>query len=985
MTKQVKVRDVKAELLLIKTFCKSKKKGRNYIQENVEESLFGSQIGKLVWRRAQALYINRKLPLKGGWEILLADPIIQNNEYVHETLIKIEKLEVSIKPDFVNELLNSLRVHEGKRKVFDALQSSYDLLLDSEAKEDVFGSLSPILAVAQETHETSTADSFQEIGEANIGSRLEELAELKTHSNVLSTLWPQFDIINTGMSRGALWVIAGSTGGGKSAVSGINLLMNFAFQGLHVVNASLEMPEFQVVERLATYSSGIPLHKIRAYVGLGLKEKTDIEGRSLINSAAIRESGGAYWLFTPLKDLSIEEVLTSAYTRAKDVILVDYINLIRRDPKLDMKDGLGEIARISKNFAKNNNCLVILLAQLGADERVKYSKAVEEHADNVWIWDYPPTQRPGFIHVRQTKARNQVLFNFYLVEDFATMRVYDLLEPYGLALMLSKSTGMLYKKNYVQLFGEGRLKDIQKVDSIGKVIGFDKSNIPVDDWEDMTFQAIPIPGVPDSHSVIDMVREMIAKISVYDPKLTDTILTTLKEADILRPFKEFIDDIELPQEAKRQLEEISQEDSTDRTYENAEDVVESLAEAVESDLAKITDHKKVDSEKLADKIRQYDGDVVEEDIYSSMTKKKKKTLPSKRTKQAEGKNWDKVPRKETEKEKPNLIETGGNPLDGLKSSKVDSKADLVDLRSIDSKESLERYTKHWKKTYKERTPSIDHIRSHLENTGGPPPPSFLASVNPAYIETMERKLEAIGGMYTSLTNTISRRAEISVSKVFKNKHISEWMRGYKNEEDVKRWVAECTHEVCAGLQDIAIPKLTTVSSKSQIKIEKGILTKNITVNRRGIDIPENRLIGILSKTTIPREKEYETFNNIKTRSTHSTSSIKQSYKPDKILTNSPYVCLFKRPEYIGTISPNNVTEIDSAFVFNILKQGTFKLLLVERSKNIFKTLHSVSWALTAPKHRDNIVLLTQISECLRNVLFDLSKTRTVLSNPYILQ
>jgi hypothetical protein len=88
---------------------------------------------------------------------------------------------------------------------------------------------------------------------------------------------------------------------------------------------------------------------------------------------------------------------------------------------------LGNAARFGKVFASNNNCLVVMCAQLSEEGAIRYSKAIKDHSDNMWSWVYnKEAQESHVIWIHQQKSRNQKAHSFGLVESFETMTIRDL-------------------------------------------------------------------------------------------------------------------------------------------------------------------------------------------------------------------------------------------------------------------------------------------------------------------------------------------------------------------------------------------------------------------------------------------------------------------------------------------------------------------------------------------------------------------------------
>jgi len=104
------------------------------------------------------------------------------------------------------------------------------------------------------------------------------------------------------------------------------------------------------------------------------------------------------------------------------------VSLLRDSMGEDSWRSLGEIARFMKMYAKSQDMVGVLLCQLSEDEKIRYSRTIKEHADNVWSWVYNKdiAQETGhIITIDQQKARNQQIFSFKVAEKFCHMSLTD--------------------------------------------------------------------------------------------------------------------------------------------------------------------------------------------------------------------------------------------------------------------------------------------------------------------------------------------------------------------------------------------------------------------------------------------------------------------------------------------------------------------------------------------------------------------------------
>jgi replicative DNA helicase len=230
-----------------------------------------------------------------------------------------------------------------------------------------------------------------------------------------------FDDKNGGINYGSLMIIGGSTGGGKSIVAG-NLGENMAMYE-DVVVVPLEMTEDEWVARMMAKAGRVEVHKIA-----GKKWNSEEKERALAGlkkfHKKVKKQGNRFTIFRPDADLSIEEIFTLLHPYKYRVIIIDYISLLKGADGDDSWQKLGQIARAAKVYAASNQKVVILLAQVNEDGKVRYSRAILEHANNAWMFvatDH--TKEQGIIDVRQPKARNQDPSPFVLDVEYEYMTV----------------------------------------------------------------------------------------------------------------------------------------------------------------------------------------------------------------------------------------------------------------------------------------------------------------------------------------------------------------------------------------------------------------------------------------------------------------------------------------------------------------------------------------------------------------------------------
>jgi len=242
---------------------------------------------------------------------------------------------------------------------------------------------------------------------------------------VIPTGFETFDRVNGGFFPGSLVVIASTSGGGKSTL-GNQMLINMSLLGYDTVIVPLEMTEEEMMARIAAERSGIDITKILRKQ-LTYNEKRVVKKSMKRFIMQLKKADSRYSIFAPEEDMAGEDVLMMLQPYGYHVEIIDYINLLKGVSDEDSWRQLSNVARFCKNHARITKKVIILIAQLNDEGRVKYSRGVMEHANNCLIWSYTDENREsGIIDIRQPKARNQIPFSFQLHHDFSKMQIRDL-------------------------------------------------------------------------------------------------------------------------------------------------------------------------------------------------------------------------------------------------------------------------------------------------------------------------------------------------------------------------------------------------------------------------------------------------------------------------------------------------------------------------------------------------------------------------------
>lgn len=382
---------------------------------------FGTPASQEMFKRVLTLAQKRgKTP---GWEELITDPAISESvrkifgAYKKKPLTRIASVKTWAQ-----------KLHEYRKIRQLYYMSEY---VNKKVQEDKVDSEELFDEITNRMTEARTGgDIFQSF--MNVGGK--DPSFMKTVNKILKgdanryipTGFSAFDKMNGGLFLGSLMVVAASTGGGKSTLAQV-MGLSMAKYGAKVCMVSLEMEKEEMAMRILANISGISMTKLIKPQEMTIKEKNFLRLKARKLHKRVKKIQSLYSVITPDEDITIEELLFMAKPMGYNVFIIDYINLLKGMDEVDQWRKLGAAARFAKRFASMNKCVVILLTQLSEEGIVRYSRAIGEHASNMWTWVYGPEAREKrIIEVRQPKARNQKAFNFLLKEEFDTMRITDL-------------------------------------------------------------------------------------------------------------------------------------------------------------------------------------------------------------------------------------------------------------------------------------------------------------------------------------------------------------------------------------------------------------------------------------------------------------------------------------------------------------------------------------------------------------------------------
>lgn len=408
------------EVLAIANLCGGIEDIQTYLFGVLKEDYFGIVIAKEIFRRVTTLVKDGKgIP---NISILLEDLAL--SEEARDFLQGYKKCKRLKKVDQAKQLVENLNTYRLLRICRTCSQKSLEIL--EKKKANVNEVIDLYEEAAFEARALSTSEELLHIGKDSNAEQIVKDILIGKAITFIPTGFEQFDRINGGFMRQGLIIIAATTSGGKSCMA-VQLLINMYRQGHNVALVSLEMRHEEIISRILSNIARVDSMDILCNRFSDIeKKRMQAEWESFDRLG--KENNCRYSIFTPERIVNIKDIFYSLARFKYDIIIIDYISLLDSAREDQPWKALGEIAKFTKNYIRYHDMVGVLLAQLNAENKIRYSGAIKEHADNVWSWvyDHEKAAETGhIITIDQQKARNQQKFYFKINEEFNYMTLTD--------------------------------------------------------------------------------------------------------------------------------------------------------------------------------------------------------------------------------------------------------------------------------------------------------------------------------------------------------------------------------------------------------------------------------------------------------------------------------------------------------------------------------------------------------------------------------
>lgn len=400
---------------------------------------FNTKIGKAIYGRVKALFDSGQVELP-SYDFLLQDQKIPENIRVtaSEAFRDMQIVESAGDFEYATSQLNQIAK---KRKIYEAAAEAANTILDDgeDSKDKKKKRASTLQDITERLGETilSVDDEDGMTTHVQMGRGYNQEAEDAFYNilygtfatSMIKTGFQEFDSRTGGHNRSNLVVVGGNSGGGKSLFA-VNLLVRQYRLGYNVVLVSYEMTEEEVLIRLMSCISEVPMNKILTHSTTDEEEhRIELAWREFNLQGA--EKGNSYSIICPKDETTIPEIGFRVRSLHPDSLILDYINLLttaggKQSDNTAQWQQLGQIAREAKVLANKLNCVVYLLAQIDESLNLRYSKGIKDHANFVmgWVTD-EAALKERIITVQQMKARNAPVYPFVLHERFDIAQFRD--------------------------------------------------------------------------------------------------------------------------------------------------------------------------------------------------------------------------------------------------------------------------------------------------------------------------------------------------------------------------------------------------------------------------------------------------------------------------------------------------------------------------------------------------------------------------------
>lgn len=421
----MKLFDAVAEMQIIKTVCDIKDPSqRAKILSRLTVSHFGNEDAGKIFGRIKILIQNSKdIPSS---KVLAIDNTLPDTAKALISNPSYKGLETNVD---INTSLDLIDTYYKNRILFTAMSGSFNAFKEDNPDFDaIAANLSDTLQKCAKSIDTNEMEHYTQASSVDLcKSIMDDLIE-KSPMDFLPTGWEVFDRKTGGLRRKNVLVIASVPGGGKSTMA-LQMAMHQYSTGFNVCYISFEMDNIEVRYRMLSAISQIDHSDIN--LKRLNKEQLDHIQESFKKFLMDTPSNGAntFTVYCPREEKTIGDLVADIQHHNYDCVYIDYISLLKSEGKKQLWEILGDHAKKAKMAGNKLNASMVILAQYDDEgNKIKYSRAIEAHANFIWAWEHGDKEKEsGVITIKQLKARSAKEYDFHLLKDFdvCTLRDYN--------------------------------------------------------------------------------------------------------------------------------------------------------------------------------------------------------------------------------------------------------------------------------------------------------------------------------------------------------------------------------------------------------------------------------------------------------------------------------------------------------------------------------------------------------------------------------
>lgn len=333
-----------------------------------------------------------------------------------------------------------------QREVIKSGFHSIEAALDPS--KDVFEIVSELVIKSENMIGSVTKGIPKKVGDLLVKTllKIEENAKKTDLVTGVPSGFSDLDGSTSGWQAGNLIILGARPSMGKSALAGTWAINAAIHHNVPTMIFSLEMTEGELMNRILSHESGVPLYRIS-------HGKTDVDDIKLLHSAGNKIKKAPLYI-DDTASISVAEIKAKARTQqgkhGLGLIIIDYLQLIKPLNTKELREiQISTISRSLKSLAKELEIPIIALAQLSrkVEERddkkpilsdLRESGAIEQDADIILFLTRPeyyvpknqpvPPEIQGIAELTLAKNRNGRCDEYPIIFD-GTLTKFSEIEP----------------------------------------------------------------------------------------------------------------------------------------------------------------------------------------------------------------------------------------------------------------------------------------------------------------------------------------------------------------------------------------------------------------------------------------------------------------------------------------------------------------------------------------------------------------------------